>query len=224
MRMSPATKMMVMSDRYGKSASRGRGGNEDHSPGSHRTSTAMGHTYDRTQDMARSDERYGRDRNASRSHGYDPDVEVNERGQRGEDDDRDGPRRHRDGAQRMYAAGVAWTDSADRRRDGNENHSEPVTEERAMEWVREMSAADGTQMPKYKPEQAEQLRKAICPECEQWEWYVAIHMMYVDYCEVAKKLNVAKDDFFALMAKAFLTDEDAKPHKLARYMEAIPKD
>lgn len=131
--------------------------------------------------------------------------------------------------QRMYAAGMAWTDPSfgkkgghDNKRYGSEEHKE-IDEECAMKWVRKMKAADGTAMPKWRPEQVEQLRKAHCPECKEWEYFVAMNMMYADYGDVAKRMNTNKDEFYALMAKAFLMDEDAGPHKLARYMEEIPK-
>ncbi|MBO7276048.1 MAG: hypothetical protein J6V15_06725, partial [Clostridia bacterium] len=60
MRMNPATKMMVMSDRYSRANngnSAGGGDNTDRSGGraTPRTNTAQGHTYDRTQDRARDD-------------------------------------------------------------------------------------------------------------------------------------------------------------------------
>ena len=134
MRMNPATKMMVMSDRYSR-ANNGNGGggsdNTDRSGGraTPRTNTERGHTYDRTQDRARDDTRYGRDRNASRSYGYDPDVDVNQRGTRGRDEGEDGEewrgeRQQRQNGrkpQRMYAAGMAWTDDEDEdEEDGDE--------------------------------------------------------------------------------------------------------
>ena len=130
------------------------------------------------------------------------------------------------GGNRMYAAGMAWTDpKKDKKhhKERHEDHEEEVDEQTAMEWVHGMKAADGSQMPRYKHEQAEQMRKAYCPECEEWEWFTAVNMMYADYSEAAKKFNVNRDEFYALMAKAFLMDEDAAPHKLARYMEEIPK-
>ena len=102
-------------------------------------------------------------------------------------------------------------------------HHGEVDERTAMMWVEKMKGADGTTGAKYKPEQAEQMRTAHCPECKKWEFYVAVNMMYADYCAVAKKLGVDKPDFYAHMAKAFLCDEDAGEHKLEKYMETIPK-
>ncbi len=250
MRMNPATKMMVMSDRYGRANNGGGGGgggadNTDRSGGraTPRTNTERGHTYDRSQDMARDNTRYGRDRNASRSYGYDPDIEVNQRGPRGRNEDEDGEewrgerqqRQNGRKAQRMYAAGMAWTDDEDedeeedekprnKKRNGKRHEPEEVDEHHAREWVKKMKNADGSPSPHYDMEKAETLRKAHCPECEKWEWYVALNMMYSDYCEVAKKMSVHKEDFYTCMAKAFLMDEDAVEDKLAKYMEAIPKD
>ena len=121
--------------------------------------------------------------------------------------------------QRMYAAGMAWTDEA---RGEHKEHKE-VDEACAMKWVHAMKNQDGTRAPHFKEDLAEQMRMAHCPECKKWEWFVAINMMYADYAEVAKKLGVDRDEFYAHMAKAFLMDEDAGPHKLSKYMETIPK-
>lgn len=236
MRMSPTTRMMVMSDRYSRSNGSG-GDNTDRSGGraTPRTNTAQGHTYSRTSDMVRDNTRYGRERNASRSYGYDPDTEVNMRGpqrqyREGEEDDWDDEgeeqepqRRQRHQKQkkpqRMYAAGMAWAEDDD---DEEDEHGE-MTEEKALKCVKKMKTADGSPSPHYQPEQAEQLRKNHCPECEKWEWFVALNMMYADYVDVAKKMSMNKDDFYLHMAKAFLMDEDAGPHKLEKYLKHIPK-
>lgn len=55
------------------------------------------------------------------------------------------------------------------------------------------------------------------------EFYAAINVMYSDYCKVAKKMNVNTVDFFASMAEAFLTDQDAVKDKLAAYYAHIVK-
>jgi hypothetical protein len=96
--------------------------------------------------------------------------------------------------------------------------AKPVDEHTARMWVSEMEGGE-----KWKPEQIEQLRQTMCPECAKWEFYVAINAMYSDYCETAKKMGVDKPDFYASLARDFLMDEDAKPHKLRRYMETIAK-
>ena len=96
--------------------------------------------------------------------------------------------------------------------------SEPVDEHTARMWVQNMDGGEH-----FKPEQTEQYRNAICPECKKWEFYTAMNAMYSDHCETAKKMGVDKIDYYAHMAKDFLMDTDAKPHKLRRYMETIAK-
>lgn len=181
MKMSPATKMMVMSDRYKKSAQQGREHQPGHDDWSH-SAGGVGSSWDG---------------------GLKP--------------------------QRMYAAGMAWSKPDEYEEDDDighhhkKQHVKEVDEECAHKWVNAMQNADGTAAPHFHPEQAETLRKAHCPDCKKWEWYVALNMMYADYCEVAKKVNANRDDFYVHMAKAFLMDEDAGPGKLMKYMEAIPK-
>lgn len=255
MKMSPATKMMVMSDRYkkaGQNSGEQRNGSHQgqsyHSGGYQDTSVrgrqedgmerrysddprmrgeqdpyatrGMGGVWSGQRDSGMGDRRGRREepRDDQRRRS------MNRREQYDDDDDDDDDYGGRGKPQRMYAAGMAWIDSEEdaHEKKRHKEHKE-VDEECAMEWVRGMKAVDGTPMPKYKPEQAEQLRKAHCPECKEWEFFAAMNMMYADYSEVAKKLGINRDDYYALMAKAFLTDEDAAPHKLATYMEEIPK-
>ncbi len=94
---------------------------------------------------------------------------------------------------------------------------------KAKKWVSQMQNSDGTRGEHFRAEQAEQLRMAHCPQCEKTEFWAAMNMMYSDYCEVAKKLNVDKPEFYAHMAKAFLMDKDAGEGKLAKYMKYIAK-
>lgn len=96
--------------------------------------------------------------------------------------------------------------------------SAPVDEHIARMWVQKMDGGEH-----FKVEQTDQQRQAICPDCNRWEWYTAMNAMYSDHCETAKKLNVDRPDYYAHMAKDFLKDKDAKPHKLRRYMEHIAK-
>lgn len=96
--------------------------------------------------------------------------------------------------------------------------SAPIDEHTARMWVNKMDGGE-----KFKPDQAEQLRAAHCPECERWEFYTALNAMYSDYCEAAQKMGADRPEFYAYMAKGFLKDKDAKPHKLRRYMEHIAK-
>lgn len=132
-----------------------------------------------------------------------------------EDDEED--EKHRRNGSKMIAGG-AWADGADKRKKDLE-----VDEQKARMWTGKMQNPDGTTGPHFKPEIAEQLRVAHCPKCDKWEFFVALNMMYADYCEVAKRFAADKPEFYVHMAKAFLEDPDAGEGKLAKYMEYIPE-
>lgn len=100
----------------------------------------------------------------------------------------------------------------------NHDMSQPVDEQTARMWVGKMDGGEH-----FSPDQVEPLRTTLCPDCSKWEWYTAMNAMYSDHCETAKKLGMDKPEFYAYMAKDFIKDKDAKPHKLRRYMETIPK-
>lgn len=119
----------------------------------------------------------------------------------------------------IYAKGTIYAPGAMNRPEmkGGEM-SQPVDEHTARMWVSKMDGGE-----KFKPEQIEQLRMTMCPECGKWEFYTAINAMYSDYCDTAKKMGMDKLEFYANLAKDFLMDTDAKPHKLRRYMEHIAK-
>lgn len=121
----------------------------------------------------------------------------------------------------IYAKGTIYAPNA-MNRPGmmgmDQEWAKPVDEHTARKWVQKMDGGE-----KWKPEQIDQLRQAICPECEKWEFYVTMNAMYSDYCETAKKMGMDKPEFYAYLSKDFLKDKDAKPHKLRRYMEHIAK-
>lgn len=140
-----------------------------------------------------------------------------------DDDDDERPRMMRGNSYGdIYAEGTIYAPGANRAAAMGDMYA-PVDERKAHEWVSRMHNADGTKGPHYKADQAEQIRAAQCPQCKRWDFFVALNMMYSDYCEVAKKMGMDKPDFYAHMAKAFLDDEDAGEHKLAKYMETIPE-
>lgn len=59
---------------------------------------------------------------------------------------------------------------------------------------------------------------------EKYKHYLAMNMVYSDYCKVAKKYGVDTPEFYADMAKAFLRDKDfdGKPEeKLYLYYKSI---
>lgn len=55
------------------------------------------------------------------------------------------------------------------------------------------------------------------------DFYATMNMMYSDYCKVAEKFGINGIDFYAEMAKAFLLDKDAGPHKLENYYWHVVK-
>ena len=121
----------------------------------------------------------------------------------------------------IYAEGTIYAPGAMNKpmgRGGMHEDYPPVTEENARKWVRKMSNGE-----KYPVENTEQMRNAHCPDCTKWEYYVAINAMYSDHCDTAKKIGQDKPEFYAMLARDFLMDADAGPHKLAKYMEMIPK-
>lgn len=96
--------------------------------------------------------------------------------------------------------------------------SAPVDEHTARMWVNEMDGGEH-----FKMEHTEQMRTSVCPGCNKYEFYVAMNAMYSDYCATAKENGMDKVDFYAKLARDFLKDKDAGPHKLRKYMETIPK-
>ena len=117
----------------------------------------------------------------------------------------------------IYAKGTIYAPAAMNRRGGSEDYGE-IDEHKARKWVEKMSEGE-----KFKMELSEQQRQAICPDCDKFEFYVAMNAMYSDYCKTAKKFNLDRPEFYGMLARDFLMDEDAAPHKLEKYMEHIPK-
>lgn len=125
----------------------------------------------------------------------------------------------------IYARGMVYAPGAMNKHMGmasGEMH-QPIDEHTAMKWVKGMEAEDGSDMPMFKIDQTEVQRKAICPDCNMWEYFVVMNMMYADYCDTAKAMNVSKPEFYARLAKNWLKDKDAAEHKLWKYMENVVK-
>lgn len=98
-----------------------------------------------------------------------------------------------------------------------------LNEETAKEWTQHMENADGTKGPHWSMDQTKQVAAQKNVSENPLEFWVAMNMMYSDYCAMAKKHNVNTVDFYVDMAKAFLDDKDAKPDKLGRYYYSIVK-
>lgn len=109
-------------------------------------------------------------------------------------------------------------------RKGGAKSSMGMDENMAREWTSEMENEDGTKGPHWNIEQIKKVMEQRNTTGDPVEFWVAMNMMYSDYCKVAKKLGVNSVDFYAEMAKAFLEDKDTGvPDKLTAYYESIVK-
>lgn len=98
----------------------------------------------------------------------------------------------------------------------------PMDHQMAVEWTRGMENEDGTRGPHWTMDQTDKVMSQRGVTCDPVQFWVAMNMMYSDYCKIFQKYGVGdKIDFYADMAKAFLDDKDAVPDKLARYFECI---
>lgn len=156
-------------------------------------------------------------------------VEMRRGGWGNSDDMRRGPNgRYRDYGdqddERYEGGGGRYAGNFRHREDSREHETDEKVkfdEHKAKEWVSRMKNNDGTTGEHFKAEQTDQLRNAHCPDCDKHEFWAAMNMMYSDYCDVAKKMNVDRPEFYAHMAKAFLMDKDAGEGKMAKYMKYI---
>ncbi|MBD5163053.1 MAG: hypothetical protein HDT14_13795 [Oscillibacter sp.] len=103
----------------------------------------------------------------------------------------------------------------------SEHHHEDLTKEQIMCWVADMENADGTHGGHWPMEQTEQVRKQKKIDCDPLMFFAAMNMMYSDYCKAVENANASSVDIFVYMAKAFLDNKDAMPHKLERYYRYI---
>lgn len=107
----------------------------------------------------------------------------------------------------------------------SEKKTVPMTRHIAEEWASKMQNADGTTGPHWNMEQAKQVMAQKEIGGSPIDFWLALSMMYSDYCKVAKKLGVNTVDFYASMAEAFLNDKDAVggggAEKLAAYYNSV---
>lgn len=171
-------------------------------------------------DRAHNDHRYEREfergeRGEMRRGNYDG-MNWGEKGRYKDYDDREDERYEGGGGR--YAGNFRHSQNS---REHETDKEVKFDEHKAKEWVARMKNNDGTTGEHFKAEHAEQMRNAHCPDCDKMEFWAAMNMMYSDYCDVAKKMNVDRPDFYAHMAKAFLMDKDAGEEKMAKYMKYI---
>lgn len=171
-------------------------------------------------DRAHNDHRYEREfergeRGEMRRENYDG-MNWGEKGRYKDYDDREDERYEGGGGR--YAGNFRHSQNS---REHETDEKVKFDEHKAKEWVGRMKNNDGTTGEHFKAEQTEQMRNAHCPDCDKMEFWAAMNMMYSDYCDVAKKMNIDRPDFYAHMAKAFLMDKDAGEDKMAKYMKYI---
>lgn len=100
-------------------------------------------------------------------------------------------------------------------------HPAHLTLEDAKRWTSKMQNADGTTGSHWTLEQTQDVAKQRGVTCDKNDFWVAMNMMYSDYCKVAKMYSVDNTNFYADMAAAFLQDKDAVDGKLVEYWERI---
>ncbi len=98
-----------------------------------------------------------------------------------------------------------------------------MDEKTAREWTARMKNEDGTKGPHWTMEQTKQFAQQKGVTADPLEFWVAMNMMYSDYCAAAKKLQMNTVDFYVMLAQAFLEDKDAGEGKLMKYYRCIVK-
>lgn len=113
--------------------------------------------------------------------------------------------------------------SGEMRMGGASGHSTKLDKETAEKWMSDLENEDGTKGPHWPMEQTKQVMTKRGFDCDPIEWWVAMNAMYSDYAKVAKKHNVNNIDFYADLAKAWLSDPDSVDGKAAAYYHFIVK-
>ena len=93
--------------------------------------------------------------------------------------------------------------------------------EDAKHWASQMQNADGTTGPHWTPDQTSSVMAQRGLSFDRADFFVAMNMMYSDYCMVAKSYSADNPNFYADMAAAFLGDIDAVGDKIVIYREHI---
>lgn len=99
-----------------------------------------------------------------------------------------------------------------------------LTKELAKQWVDSMENADGTRGGHWTFDQTKQMQAERQISGSPLAFWVAVSMVYSDYCEVARALNISTVQFYCDMAQAFLNDKDAigdGSEKLLAYYNCI---
>ena len=106
---------------------------------------------------------------------------------------------------------------------GRGNVSRLMDGETVKRWMQGLENEDGTRGAHWTKEQTTQAMQQRGIDLDPTRFYIAMNMIYSDYCNAAKAIGCSNMDFYVEMAKAFLEDGDAVPDKLAAYYEYIVK-
>ena len=102
-----------------------------------------------------------------------------------------------------------------------------LTREKAEKWVRSMQGDDPKsrgEMWTYEDAKMLAEERGLPTEGQDMvDYYVALNMVYNDYCKVAKEHGVDTEDYYADLAHAWLYDRDGKPpaEKLMAYKQYV---
>lgn len=100
----------------------------------------------------------------------------------------------------------------------------PFDQQTAQEWTRSMRREDGGTGPKWTMDQARSLMTQIGAQgIHPAEFWAVLNAMYSDYCKTLKKFGMDRPEVYAELARAWLDDKDAVPHKAAAYYEHVVK-
>lgn len=100
--------------------------------------------------------------------------------------------------------------------------SQGIDKAQAEEWTEQMMNVDGTKGAHWDMNEAKSLKDRLSfHDVDPVEFYVAVNMVYSDYCAIAKQYGVDKPEFYGHLAKAFLMDKDAGPDKLRKYFSEV---
>lgn len=163
-------------------------------------------------DIRRSDEGRMRDKNIVNIHDYQDKRRIGFGDNRMHHDD------GRKGGQKIEAGGTFWMAP---------HGGEKLTREKAEKWVRSMHGDDPKargEMWTYEDAKKLAEERGLPTEGQDMiDFYVALNMVYTDYCKVAKEHGVDTEDYYADLAVAWLYDRDAKPptEKLMAYHKYV---
>lgn len=203
--MNKVTKMMMMSNKANKNRQMDyepeEYGREPIKEGRRMPRTRDGERYGRNYDDARRAKEGRREYQDGYMSGYNYDR-------------REMPRERREG--RFYED---WDEM-----DDDDRHKAKLNDYNPWEWAKNMKNTDGSSGAHWSMEDTETVRKARnINDCKPEDFWITMNMMYSDYQGVAKKYGIDKPEFYADMARGFLTDKDSKQgrEKLEAYYEYV---